>query len=466
MTDWLVPATRRAGRLLGLFVGLILVFVLAMTAVYALPQVRIVENLQASMGTLDAEGLSPQPLADSAGYTLYNYTDALMLDTSIVTRSGSPLLKAMADDHGEAGGIQTGGASDLPGRLPMPVNTITALAASAAGHRGPASAYAYYWHGYQVVLRPALLFFTYADIRWLNMLGLALLSFIVLITMDRFAGWEATAAFFFSLVLVGSFVVPLSLAFSPDFYVMLTAMLAVLLLAKRECFCRVDMEIFLVAGMLTAFLDLLTAPLLTLGMPLVVVFIMLGRSGRVQRFVRNVALAIKLSAVWVLGYAAAWMAKWYIGSAVLHINVAQMAWAEFLFRVGARQDFRPLQGLVANIAVLAKGLLMEHPTRHDAVLLIPVLAVIVVAIWMLVRYRRPHEAVISTLPVLLVVPLPYLFFLVANQASVNNQSFGYRMQAMAVFAILYAVLASIDWRAAITRIRNAVSGYHSGSSGG
>jgi hypothetical protein len=461
MADLSVRVARRGGRLLGIFVGLVLVFVLAMTAVYALPQGRIVENLQASVGTLAAEGQHPQILADSTGYVLCNYTDALMLDTSIVTRPGGPLLTAMADDHGQAGGVQTGGASDLPGRLPMPVDTIAALAASAAGQRGPASAYAYYWHGYQVFLRPALIFFTYTDIRWLNMLGLALLGFVVLIAMDRLVGWKAAAAFFFSLLLVGGFVVPVSLAFSPVFYVMLASVLAVLLLAKGDRFSRVDLEIFLVTGMLTAFFDLLTAPLLTLGMPLVVVFVVLGRDGRVRNLARDARLAVRLSATWAFGYGAAWIAKWFLASAIVHVDVVHSAATEFLFRVGATQGPRPIEGLVTNFVSLVMAVLTQNPTHHDRLFLIAGLVVVVIVVLLLVRFRQPREIVVGALPVLLVVPLPYLWFLLANQHSTDNAYFTYRIQAMALFAILYVVLASIDFGAVLAGVRKPLAGRRS-----
>jgi hypothetical protein len=112
------------------------------------------------------------------------------------------------------------------------------------------------------------------------------------------------------------------------------------------------------------------------------------------------------------------------------------------------------------------ALLTQHPTRHDAVLVIPVLVVIAIAVWLLMRFRRPHEAVISVLPVLLVVPLPYLWFVAVNQHSAVHTFFTYRIQAMAIFAILYAVLASIDWGPVITRAGNPLSGYRSGRSRG
>jgi hypothetical protein len=439
---------RRSIRLLGLYLGLVTVFVLLMTAVYVLPQASIIRNLQASMPTLNAEGQRPPPFGDNLAYQLDTATDAQMLDPAIVTRSNHPMLNAMAADRGGAGGLQQSPTAQLPGRLPFPVNTITALGASVAGNRGTSYHYATYWHGYEVVLRPALIVLDYTGIRWLNAALLLLLLVIVLTGLHRATGWQAPVALLIALLLTGTVVVPLCLAISPDYYVMLCAVLAVLELERRGNLARLDLELFLSIGMLTSFFALLANPLLTLGMPLIVVFIIRGKPERTEPPLANAALAVRLSVAWALGYAGAWIAKWFIGSAALQTNVIRNATAQVMYRLGVTSaQPHPLSGVKLNILIQVRSVLTPHPEQQP-ILILFVIAIVAIATWLLIKHRQPNATVASVLPVLLAVPLPYLWYLVTNQYSTSWCFIAYRVQAVAIFAITYVVLASIRWSAA------------------
>ena len=436
----------RTLRIPAIFVMTIALFLLAMTATYSLPQARIAKNLQKSVARLKAEGRYPRPVFDSMTYRLDNFTDALMLDTAITEKGKGPLFSALMGYHGNV--VGSDGKAD----------TIAALELSAHEARPLPGQYAYYWHGYQLPLRPALLLLTYGEIRYVNLLCLGMLALIVLLWLQRTAGTLAAAAFFFSLLATGFFIVPLSLQFSSVVYVMLLAVLAVLFIAGQPYESRVDLEIFMVVGMTTAFVDLLTAPLLTLGMPLAVALIVRGRRSPRPDFRGDLFYTARLSAIWAFGYLACWAAKWWIGSAVLKIDVVGLAMSQLLFRTGmGKTGPSVFEAVVRNsqsLFPLASRSAMASVVHGWPIVLVAGIAIVALCVWLFAFNRSPRADIARAASVLFVVPLPYAWFIVANNHSTIHYWFTYRVQAIAVFALAYFALSCIDFGRLADRIRH------------
>lgn len=430
----MIDPRMRGLRLVVIFVSAIVLFVVAMAAAYSLQQSAIKRHLRASLPLLMSEGHNPRPLLDSPPLQLDNFTDALMLDTALVTTPGGRLDAAMGAYNGYV--IEQEGLS-----------TILALQKSVEGRSRP-GAYARYWHGYQVFLRPALVFLSYQGIRYLNMLLLAALGLMVAWAMYRKAGLAAVIAFAVSVAITGFYLVPLSLQFSSTTYLMLLATLAVLIWPGRTPFACVSFEFFFVVGMLTSFLDLLTAPLLTLGIPLAVSLVLSSRNGPRRPMITYAFDGIKDSLAWSLGYAAAWASKIAIAAVVVGPEIVTGAKAAFTLRAGMDAAAPPVLDAVLNnvlslfplvpfdpgVPGLAK---IPHPWAFVAGLAVAV----AVGAWLLLTGSVRVGGFRHAAPVLLVVPLPYLWFAVASNHSMEHYWFTYRIQAIAIFAIVYFVLS-------------------------
>jgi hypothetical protein len=439
----------RGLRLGIIFCVLIVVFIASMTAVYMLPQQGIQANLKASLKTFQSEGLRPRLLVDHPSFQLDNSTDAMMLDTSFVKRPRPPLVLAMADEHTSVTATWTPGA---PGQAAIEPDPIYSLSRTVLRDKAPTIVYAYYWHGYQLFLRVALMLFPYSTIRYLLMISLALLAFFTLLAVKARAGTVTAVALFLALLFTGVYVVPLSLNFSTVFFVMLGSVLAALACDAAGILEKFDLELFLVVGMLTSFFDLLTIPVLTVGIPLAVALVLRSRRDTAPSFASQFRFYVRTGLAWVFGFGAGWIAKWFVASAILHTNVVRAGVAQFLFRVGARQGTMIGTALVGNLGGLAPLIGMYDGAvlrvRGDVVVFLLVVAVLLLAVfaWLLIRFRQPAEKIARALPVLLVAPLPYLWYVAANNHSGIHYGFTYRLQAMTLFALLYLALASIDWR--------------------
>ncbi len=429
----------RALRALAIFVGMIALFIVLMTLVYSLPQDGIIANAGKSAAVLCGEGSPARPIIDDLAYVLDNATDALMIDTAIREPSDSALTAAVANVH--EGAVTSEGRAD----------TLQGLADTVAGGRQAPVRYAYYWHGYQVALRPALMILDYTQLRYLNVLALTALGWIVALGLQRDAGGIAATAFVFALAVCGYAVVPMALQYANMTYLMLAATLVLIAMLRAGTFQHMNLEFFLVVGMLTSFFDLLTTPLLTLCIPLAVLLIITSKS--VKHPLRaHLAEIVKLAAMWCVGYAGAWVSKWVLASAVLHRDYVAIAVKQVLFRTGMDgRSVGPVEALVRNVARLTPPGQGAWPSLGAAESVGLALGILAVAL--LVRYRRPRTEIARAFVPMLLVPAPYVWFVVASNHSAIHSWFTYRIQLVSVFVVIYLLLSIPD----MDRVRRAYS---------
>lgn len=172
--------------------------------------------------------------------------------------------------------------------------------------------YARYWHGYLVVLKPLLLLFSIEEIKLLNVFVFAGLFLFVILTMEKKGLGARIPGFAISCFFMMPLAMMLSLSLSVCGFLMLGACAWILRYDENTP----EQKIFLFfaeLGILTAYFDFLTYPVVTLGFPMV---LLLCR--RKEKAVRTVCL----SAVWwAAGYGLFWGAKWLLGSVILRMNI-------------------------------------------------------------------------------------------------------------------------------------------------
>ncbi|MEI7814748.1 MAG: hypothetical protein WCJ13_08145 [Coriobacteriia bacterium] len=413
-------------------VTLALVFSVLMIAAYALPSTRIRSHLPSSIDQLASEGEPYRPFFGLWGFSTFNYVDALMLNEALGPARQSPIRDAFANE------MLT--QTSWPGS-----DTLGDLRAAVQG-RGSPFAYARYWHGYQVVLRPLLILFDYRAIRWLNAVVFFLLLAAVSLALRYRLGLKTMLAFLFALIAVNVAVVPMSMVYSGVFYVALGGVLVATLNMNRENGVHLDLEIFFILGALTAFVDLLSTPLVTLGIPLTVLLI-----GRIQssREFSNKSLwwhTAKMSIVWFCGYAGTWAAKWLLSTLVLGYNVIEDGLASVMIRsYGAAPGVTT--GWASNLAHQLLGLLPilgwhKDPPSWDviaAACTVPMLVLVLITA-MLAKHKRADGRGVRVLGLLLVGALPFAWYLVLYNHSSIHYFMTYRLLSISVFAAGYSVL--------------------------
>lgn len=288
------------------------------------------------------------------------------------------------------------------------------------GEQLSCDSYERYWHGYLIILKPLLAICTYTDLIYLNLACQALIIFgILYVLISRRKRYLAAAFLLFWIVGMQN-IIGMSLDYSVCFYIYSAA---VLVLLRHPAVMKKYVYYFLVIGMLTSYMDLLTWPLVTLAVPLLVSV----QAGCEET--PGVGRIMAASLAWGAGYAGMWALKWIIASLLLDGNVLADAAGQFMLRsaLGTAaeevQDVSWFEVLRTNLAVLWHG--------AGAVVMLAA------AVWLLaavIRYRKELNWR-AVMPCLLTALLPLGWYLITRNHSYEHYWMTWRNLAISVFAL-------------------------------
>lgn len=113
-------------------------------------------------------------------------------------------------------------------------------------------------------------------------------------------------------------------------------------------------KLFFFSGILMSFLDLLTYPLITLGLPLLMCILMLCQGNRFKSPMESLKFCIVQSIWWMLGYGDMWASKWVLASLFTQENVILDAFNSVGIRTGSNtgsvtSSLGRMEGLMKNI---------------------------------------------------------------------------------------------------------------------
>lgn len=387
------------------FLVLIAVFVLLMTLAYMIPNSKIewhreyslyvissIEETWESFGNLF--GLHSQP------GMMDNTTDRIMLRESLIHDESMSALQSAVYMNG----------------------------------------YTRYWHGYQVFLRPLLVFYQIHQIRYLNMFAFFGLFCLVLFELKKRTGTLSAVAFFLSMICTHIVATPMSMQYMAVSIVAMVSMLAVLWcypFGKTE---NVPL-FFLVVGMVTNFLDFLTFPIAALGMPLLLCLYLEGNTKNASSPKDGICglwVAFFSSVAWTMGYGLCWASKWILSAVVLKNNIFDQV-AGKVQHWAINTDHA--QGRIETVLKNFNDYFMPHGIRSMVFVLLFLL--ILVFGWLF--FARKEKAVWMCSGVMLMISLyPYIWYFVLMEHSWLHHWFTYRAQIVTLFGVCMALIRLID----------------------
>lgn len=383
-----------------IFSAFILSFILLLTLVYMIPNSLIRNNVTTSISILNTEKTTDMPFFYDYYVSPDPFTDKLMFEKTLIDSPSKSALQAAMD-----------------------INN-----------------YARYWHGYQLILRPMMLVTSYIRIRYINMFVMLILLGLVFAEIKEKINTKSAVAFMMSMASVYIIIVPMSMQYNSAFVVMLCSMYLILRHYNPTSENNKLAEIFFIIGMMINFFDLLTAPIITLGMPLIVVLLMNIKSLGSSAFKRNFSSVFKYSSLWTIGYSLTWASKWIIASVILKRNVIQDAVTSILIRTEGTEQYplNRVQMMKRNV----ENLLLHADTRK---IMITFAFILLIAAVMFVLFGKRFEETRNILPIILVSIFPYIWFNVLANHSQIHYWFTYRDQVITVFGVLISLLYIIQW---------------------
>lgn len=284
------------------------------------------------------------------------------------------------------------------------------------GQRFTCDSYERYWHGYLVLLKPLLVLFTYQDLIYLNVIVQFVLMFLLLCVLRKRKMAYLQIPFLLLWIVGMQLIVMLSLDYSVCFYIYMIS--ALLLLRYRKLRERYGL-FFLAVGMLTSYMDLLTWPLVTLMVPLLILLqYESGMGDRIKRVVSG-------SCAWGVGYVVQWASKWVAATLVLDDNVIADAAESLLFRSALEGEKTLTWG-----RVVLKNLSVFWNT--PSLVLGGVMALVTI---LLLYKNRGKLQWANMVPCLLIGISPFLWYLVTRNHAYEHYWMTWRNLSITVFAV-------------------------------
>lgn len=388
--------------------------------VYKLPRNRMVEHVVESENTIRLQN-------DDYNMQISNYFDTYDTDTNIIMlletiapNINGTLQDALLCPSGDYFQNQWGDWAD----------TLMNYANDAQGDLSYVN-YARYWHGYLVFLKPLLMFMNVQDIYYLHaMLMVFLTGWIFCLLYKRLGKY--CIAYAVTIIAMNPVAIAQSFQLSTIYYAMQLTLL-LLLYCKKE---KQIPYIFLIDGMLVAFFDFLTYPLVAFAIPVLTYYLLYREDG----FLQNVKKIVGKGVSFLIGYAGLWFMKWIWATAFTHENILRDGWINVLRRTGTGDNFGDNQyGMV--IGPMAALRINFHAFVGWTTVLLGVIFLVGVIAYMLYKKQKPIFQKITVLISFLVACSPILWYVVVNNHASLHPHLEWREWVVSVFAACVLVLS-------------------------
>ena len=395
-------------------------------AAFALPTEPMRENALASQDVFAREGSYPMARTLGVDAKLDNFTDSMMLvqagyqapETTLLQRTLNVYRPFPHGNRGAAGVYAESLAAPAP---------------------APQSNYGRYWHGYLAVLKPLLSLFTYEQLRVVNAVWVALLGLIVAALMWRRGLRRYILPFVVTVLLFDPVATAMNMFYTQVYAVTMLACIAILAgwnwLRAREGRLLL---LFTLTGCLTSYLDLLTCPLVSFGVPCVFCLCLAAPDWK-----DGLKLVLTALICWGIGYGGMWAGKWVLAALLGGENIGLLE--TLRLRSSAAGTSNPL----GAIAVIVKRLLV-----HLRVPMLALALLLALVLGVLFLRRSPWEKLKSLewLPWAALCLLPFFWIAFTQNHSYIHRWFVYRLLAICVFGGLCLLARLTEKRGAAPRV--------------
>lgn len=376
----------------------ILLFSLGMILVYQISNDALEPQYSKSVDQLEKESNYPNLLFNADGSILDNFMDTIMIRTCSISEAYDDLIHAAFDNNG----------------------------------------YPRYWNGYLVTLRPVLSQFSYQQIRYINMFLLITAFCFCFSGIQQKIDFASAAGFAISIIACFFVFISESLQYFSVFFILFLTIIILLYTPYFQTLYKTTLLLFAV-GMVTNFFDLLTAPLLTLGIPLIIILCIEYRKEEQNSFFKQFFSIIAHSVSWGLGYSICWISKWILGTLILKTNLFEDALKTAQFRLYGNEQY-PLDRklmftLNFNTYFFAKG--------HKPAILIGVI-ILILFIILVFCHKKSWKNIFF--PVLFTGAAPYIWYYAFANHSQLHYFYTYRIQAITLFSVFASISSAIDWK--------------------
>lgn len=425
-----------------IFVILLGIYFAIMTLTSLIPSGMLENNVRESSETLVQEGEKVTFDLKYKEENIFTFTDALMINTAYSIDNNHPIESFILARKNYIPGQTTEFYPDGQYNLGANENYISKengdlyqtkeLYGLMHGDNIQDSyEYARYWHGYLSILRPLLLLFNYSGIR-IVLAIITLISIVALITLlCKKISITSGVIYGIGLLAISIFIVTKSIN---EILIFIVAFISsIILLLKKNPEKNIGI-FFFVVGSVSNFIDLLTAPLVTLGITAITYFLLVQKNESKVNIKRYILDFLKICISWTLGYGITWLSKWVITEIFFGRPIISQAIEQAVFRSNGPQ----INGM--NIFSLSNVFIrnMEYLSSPVAITIL-IIAVIYIIVMMIINRNKKidfKENLKKCLPYILIFFLPVIWYMVLKQHSYTHVNFTYRILVISIISLL------------------------------
>lgn len=428
-----------------IFIILICIYIFLLTATSLIPSSALKENVTKSSEILVNEGEKVTFDLKYKKEKIFTFTDALMINTAYSIDNSQPIKSFILARKNYIPG-QTklsyfDGQYNL-GANEKYINTKTGDLYQTKELYGlmhgdnieDAYEYARYWHGYLFILRPLLCIFNYAQIRLVLLLVTLITIVCMTILLCKKINIITGIIFIIGLLSISIFIVTKSIN---EILIFLVAFISSIFLLLRKRKIKNIGIFFFVVGSISSFIDLLTAPLVTLGFTSIIYFLMLQKEEEVLSIKKYILEILKIGICWTLGYGITWASKWIITELFFNRPIISQAIIQAFFRSNVpthngEKLFEPIDVILRNLSYLSNPVI-------TTIIFIIIIYIIITLMKNMKNKINIKENLKDTIPYIFIFFFPIVWYLVLKQHSYTHVNFTYRLLIISIICILIIV---------------------------
>ena len=279
----------------------------------------IEKKVKESADILSEQGMNPI-ISKAFNIEINNNTDAVVINIAYSIDSDNPLKSYLRARKNYKKGVTKYQVGEMNGEG-LSINYNPETKEEETGKYNPVGElddfvngrlkntlnYARYWQGYLVLFRPMLIIMNLTQIRWFNIfLFLGLLIYFMYLLKKRFS-LNVSIIYGLSIICSGYFTAAYTLESTPIFLTMMVA--SIIFLKRIDKIKNIGVFVFVV-GMIANFIDFLTVPVITLGIPLSLYLLKLMEMKKDLKYC--IKFLLGNSILWLVAYSLTWVSKWVL----------------------------------------------------------------------------------------------------------------------------------------------------------
>lgn len=429
-------------RYILVFIILIGIYFALLTLSSLIPSSALEKNVRSSSEILIEEG---ERVTFDLGYkeeNIFTFTDALMINTAYSVDNTHPIESSILARKnyipGQTKEVYPDGQYNL-GANEKYINkengdlyqTQELYGLMHGDNIEDSYEYARYWHGYLSILRPLLTIFDYSGIRVVLFI-LTLVSIVSLVILIcRKINVLTGIIYIIGLLSISIFIITKSLNESLIFLVAFISSIYLLLRYRKIKNIGV---FFFIVGSISSFIDLLTAPLVTLGITAITYFLIMQKNEENVSIKKYILEILKIGIAWTLGYGITWASKWLITELIFNRPIISQAIEQASFRSNVPKYKG--EELFGALDVIERNLEFLSTPVSGIIFVIFILFIIIFMIKNSKKNINFKENLKNCVPFIIIFFFPIIWYLVLKQHSYTHVNFTYRLLIISIISLL------------------------------